>query len=109
MSKRITGRRATDNPRVLRPTGEWREQKGGVYRCMVYLTPVGDEAFTVVAGNLPGVASHGKTIQEALARINEALQGAIANYKQQGRDIPWAKEPPQPERGSLVRCVIVRT
>lgn len=101
-----TGRRATD-PRILRPEGEWKEHKGGVYRCLVYLAEEDEGGFSVVAAQLPGVASQGDTEQEALANIVEAFEGAIAVYKGQGGNIPWLKTPEEPERGAVPRWVIV--
>jgi len=102
-----TGRRKTDNPRINRPEGEWQEYKGGVYRCLVYLTEEDEGGFSVVAAQLPGVASQGDSEQEALANIVEAFQGAIEVYKEQGAGIPWLKTPEEPERGAVQRWVIV--
>ena len=107
MSEVKTGRRETDNPRIIRPKGEWRQHKGDMYRCMVYLTPEDEGGFSVVAAQLPGVASQGSTEQEALANIVEAFEGAIAVYKEMGQGIPWTKTPLEPERGAVLRWVIV--
>jgi predicted RNase H-like HicB family nuclease len=107
MSEVKTGRRATDNPRVLRPEGQWRQHKGDMYRCMVYLTPEDEGAFSVVAAHLPGVASQGNSEEEALANIIEAFEGAFSVYKEQGVRIPWTKTPLEPERGAVPRWVIV--
>ena len=106
MSEVKTGRRSTDNPSILRPDGQWQKVTGGVYRCMVYLVPE-EEGFSVVAANLPGVASQGDTEPEALANVIEAFQGAIAVYKQQGVNIPWTKTPLEPQHGAVRRWVIV--
>ena len=108
MSEARSGRRSTDNATVLRPKGEWRQYKGGVYRYMVYLIPEEKGGFSAVAARLPAVASQGSTEQETLANIVEAFKGAIAHYRQQGVDIPWTKTPIEPECGAVTRWVIVR-
>ncbi len=107
MSKGRTGWRASNNPTILRPKGEWRKHNGGVYRYMVYLTPKEEGGFSAAAARLPGVASQGGTEQEALANIVEAFKGALARYKEQGVDVPWMKTPLEPDRGAVARWVIV--
>lgn len=108
MSKARAGRRSTDNPVILRPKGEWRQYKGGVYRYMVYLTAHEKGDFSAVAARLPSVTSQGSTEQEALANIVEAFKGTISRYKEQGVEVPWMKAPAEPERGAMTRLVIVR-
>lgn len=109
MSEARAGRRSTDNPTVLRPKGEWRQFKGGVYRYMVYLTPEQEGGFSAVAARLPSVTSQGSTEQETLANIVEAFKRVIARYKEQGVAIPWTKTPIEPEREAVSRWVIVHT
>jgi predicted RNase H-like HicB family nuclease len=108
MSEVKTGRRSSDNPTIIRPKGKWQEYGGGVYRCMVYLTAEDEGLFSAVAAQLPGVASQGRTEQEALDNIVEPFEAAIAPYKEQGTAIPWSKTPVEPGRGALTRWVIVR-
>lgn len=107
MSEVTTGRRHTDNPRLLRPEGEWHKYEGGVYRCMVYVAPEETGVFSVIAAYLPGVASQGDSEREALANITEALTGAIRIYKELGQEVPWTKTPVDHERGALERWVVV--
>ena len=108
MREARAGRRSTDNPTVLRPKGEWRQFKGGVYRYMVYLAAEQEGGFSAVAARLPSVTSQGSTEQEALANIVEGFKRAIAHYKEQGAPIPWTKAPIEPASGAVTRCVIVR-
>ena len=79
-------------------TGDWRLYKGGVYRCMVYLTAEDKGNFSVVAATLPGVASQGDTQEEALANISEALQAAVGVYKEDEAAVPSS---PTPIEGGL--------
>lgn len=108
MSEVRTGRRSTDNPRLLRPRGHWQQYKGGVYRCMVFLTAKEAGSFSVVAAHLPGVAGRGSSEREALANVVEAFASAIRLYRDRGVGVPWMKTPVDHERGALERWVIVR-
>jgi predicted RNase H-like HicB family nuclease len=92
---------------VLRLTGDWQQHKGGVYRCIVYLTLEAEGGFSVESANLPGVASQGETEEEALANIKEAFEGCFESYKAHGEAIPWLTPPREPEPGALQRVVIV--
>ena len=93
--------RGSGNPIPIRPKGEWRQCKG-VFSYMVYLTPLKEGGFSVVAARLPSVTSQGSTEKEALANIVEALKQAIAYYKEQGVDIPRTKIPVEPDFGALM-------
>jgi predicted RNase H-like HicB family nuclease len=102
-----TGRRASDNPVVLRPPAQWLEHEGGVYRCMAYLIPQQAGGFSAEAATLPGVVCQGNTEQEALAIMSESIRSAILSYRGLGKKIPWLSSPPEPKPGSKIRWVIV--
>ena len=72
-----------------------QSSNGGVYRCMVYITPEEEGGFSAVAANLPGAASQGDTEEEALANITEALHGVLESYQEMGEKIPWLTTPRQ--------------
>jgi predicted RNase H-like HicB family nuclease len=76
-------------------------------KCLVYLIPEVEGGFSVVAADLPGVASQGETEEEALLNIREAFGSAIRCYRQDGKSIPWLDTPEEPEPGSITRSVIV--
>ena len=76
-------------------------------KCLVYLIPEDEGGFSVLAADLPGVASQGETEEEALSNIREAFASAIRCYKQDGRIVPWLDTPEEPEPGSITRSVIV--
>jgi predicted RNase H-like HicB family nuclease len=86
--------------------GEWHQPQGKVYRCQVYLVPEREGGFSVIASNLPGVASQGDTEEEALRNVVEAFEGVFAVYKESGKDIPWTATR-EPEPGATTRWVIV--
>lgn len=65
------------------------------YECRVVIMPEEDEdGFSVIATDLPGVASQGETEEEAIENIKEAFIGAISIYLEAG-DIPWADNTPE--------------
>ncbi len=86
----------------------WEEFSGGLYRCQVYLYPEDDGRFSAIAASLPGVASQGRTEADALANVTEALEGAIADYKESGQSIPWADPVAPPEENAITRWVFAR-
>lgn len=49
--------------------------------------------YTVVVPLLPGCVSQGKTIEECLERIKEAIEGYIECLKEDGKNVPKEEEP----------------
>lgn len=47
-----------------------------------------DDYFIIRVNELPGVCSHGKTPNDALKSVREAMQGALELYLEQGDEIP---------------------
>lgn len=47
-----------------------------------------DGVFVGECPNLPGCISQGKTREEALANIRDAIQGHLASYEKHGEPIP---------------------
>jgi predicted RNase H-like HicB family nuclease len=52
------------------------------------LEPEEEGGFTITAPSLPGCISYGKTIDEALEMIKDAMEGWIEVAKEEGLDIP---------------------
>jgi len=48
-----------------------------------------EDQYSIVALNLPGCASCGETVDEAIRNIKEAASGLIESYKEAGQDVPW--------------------
>ena len=46
------------------------------------------DEYAALVPSLPGCTSQGKTREEALANVQEAIQGHIETLRQLGRDIP---------------------
>lgn len=107
MSEVITGRRPGEICAAVKRLPEWREPETTTYRCPVHLLPEDDGGYSVYAATLPGIASQGRTIAEALDNIVEAIGGAIASYRQYGEKIPWLETPRELESRELVRWVEV--
>ncbi|MBO0662045.1 type II toxin-antitoxin system HicB family antitoxin [Jiella sp. MQZ9-1] len=53
----------------------------------ITLQPEPEVGFTVLVPALPEVVTSGATIDEAMAHAREAIEGVLALYKEQGRDI----------------------
>lgn len=49
--------------------------------------------YTVVVPALPGCISQGRTIEECLERIKEAIEGYIECLKDEGKRVPVEEEP----------------
>jgi predicted RNase H-like HicB family nuclease len=60
------------------------------YICHVWLCPEDEGGFSVFALRLPGVASQGQTVEEALANIADAVKVSIEQYLEQFGSIPWS-------------------
>ena len=52
-----------------------------------------ENGYSALARDLPGVASQGDTIEEAIENIREACIGAIEVYKEKRLPIPWGSWP----------------
>lgn len=52
------------------------------------LEPEDEGGFTITVPSLPGCISYGKTIDEALEMIKDAMKGWIQIAKEEGLDIP---------------------
>ena len=62
-----------------------------VFQLRVVLIPE-ENGYSALARDLPGVASQGDTIEEAMENIREACIGAIEVYKNDGVPIPWTPD-----------------
>lgn len=52
------------------------------------LEPEEEGGFTITVPSLPGCVSYGKTIDEALEMIKDAMKGWVQVAKEEGLDIP---------------------
>jgi predicted RNase H-like HicB family nuclease len=78
---------------VIVPPDDWKPQK--VYRCHICLIPEEDGTFSVVVLNLPGAGSCGRTKEEAIENVREAVLGVIESYSAHGEEIPWKNAEPE--------------
>ncbi len=77
------------------------------YQFEVILRTEPEGGFSVQAAALPGAISEGDTVDEALDNICDALQGLLEHYREEGKDLERVGVPLEPEKGDLVRWVIV--
>jgi predicted RNase H-like HicB family nuclease len=82
--------------------GDWLKARS-LYRCEVHLLPERGGGFSALAVTLPGCASQGETVPEALENVREALAGVIWSYLEDGSEIPWLPQAPELPAGAL-RC-----
>lgn len=61
--------------------------------CHVYLLAEEDGEFSILAARLPGLASQGRTENDAIANFAEAFCGVSAAYADRGESIPWLEQP----------------
>ncbi len=70
------------------------------FSCKVFVLEE-DSEYSVFAADLPGVVSQGDTINDALENIREALEGALAEYLDDGGTVPWSAESMEKPRGAI--------
>ena len=92
--------------KVLDSTG-WKPFGDNVYECRVLLCPEAEGGYSAHALRLPGVATQGDTIDEALEYIKEAFRGAISVYREAKQQIPWEAITIDRSAGSLERWILV--
>ncbi len=78
-----------------------------VYQLRVVLVPDEEDGYSALARDLPGVASQGDTIEEAMENIREACIGAIEVYKENGVPIPWTPDHVGVPQETLQRWILV--
>lgn len=79
-----------------------------VYNCLALVTPRNAEGLvTARAANLAGVTAEGKSEREALAGLVAAFKGAVSAHRENGRPIPWAEPPEEPQPGDQQRFIAV--
>jgi predicted RNase H-like HicB family nuclease len=65
--------------------------EGVTFHCMKFritVEPDEDGVFVAECPALPGCVSQGKTRDEAMANIRDAIQGYLASLKQHGEPVP---------------------
>ena len=92
--------------RVLEATA-WEPFGDNVFECRVLLCPEPEGGYSAYALRLPGVASQGDCIAEALENIKEAFRGAISVYQDDNQEIPWEQITIDRPAGSLERWILV--
>lgn len=76
---------------------ELSDQDRNAYVCHALLREESDGGFSAFAGNLPGAASQGETIEEALDNLREAFRETVKSYLADSIEIPWANRGHEPE------------
>lgn len=84
---------ASENPIISASDGDsctatYSSRRG--FQCHVAVYDEGDGSFSAFALDLPGAVSYGGSVEEALAKMREALEGVLSSYLADG-GIRWAK------------------
>lgn len=83
------------------------DQQIGKYQLRVILLREREGGYSAIARDLPGVASQGDTIEDAIKNIREAFQGAYECYREQGDTLPWKPDHMVPPADSEERWILV--
>lgn len=73
-------------------TETWNVPEEKTYNCRVVIVPEPGGGYSVFMPRLPGCASQGDTVEDAVANITEAFQGVAACYLANGGTIPWTSD-----------------
>jgi antitoxin HicB len=87
---------------------EWSKFGNRTFQCRVLICPEEDGGYSAHAIRLPGVVSQGETVDEAIANVRDACQGAIQAYLEAGNSVPWVQDDSLDRpKGSLERWILV--
>ncbi|NLE37864.1 MAG: hypothetical protein GX621_07555 [Pirellulaceae bacterium] len=77
------------------------------YECRIYLLREDDGRYSAWLADLPGIASHGSTLNRAVENIKEAFIGALSVYQTRGSEVPWLARPEEKPTDALERWILV--
>jgi predicted RNase H-like HicB family nuclease len=73
-------------------TARGTDEEGEMFRFAVVLEPDEDGYLVVSCPSLPGCHSQGRTREEAIANIREAIRGYVASMREHGEPLPPSAE-----------------
>lgn len=73
--------------------GDWEKKDPGHRFRLFAVVEEEDGLFISSTPSLPGAASQGRSLEEALDRLREAAAGCILSYRDAGQEIPWEHDP----------------
>lgn len=66
------------------------------------------KAGTLRSFPLPGLATQGETIEEAIENVKDAFRAVAAEYAESGSEIPWRKETDRAKpHGTIEKWILV--
>ena len=72
---------------VVVPSAGWTGRDGE--QIHMRLLQEEDGGYSVIALNLPGAASSGDTVKEAVANLRDAVRELLASYADLNKPVPW--------------------
>jgi predicted RNase H-like HicB family nuclease len=88
-------------------TVTWTQGLDRAFECRVLICPEDVGGYSAYALRLPGVASQGESIDEALENICDAFVEAIRVYCETGAQIPWQEVDIERTKGCFERWMLV--
>lgn len=92
---------------VAASAATWQKHGDNARVCRAVFCPEPEGGFSVYATRLPGVASQGDTLQEAIDNIRDAFFTAIEVYLTEHASIPWEDAEVNRPAGSFERWILV--
>jgi antitoxin HicB len=86
------------------------EQTKHVYECRVWFCPGAEDegGYSAIVPSLPGLATQGETIEEAIENVKDAFRAVAAEYAESGTEIPWQKETNRTKpHGTIEKWILV--
>lgn len=77
------------------------------FECRALFYPEGDGGYSAHALRLPGVATQGDTLQEAVENLRDAFREAMLAYREQEMQIPWEEIEIDRPKDSVEQWILV--
>ena len=77
-----------------------------LYSIRLYLEPNPDGVYSVTSPDVPGLVTEGRTPEEILSNVQEALAALKEAWREMGVDIPAALRPSLADRPQTVEMLV---
>lgn len=85
---------------------EW-ERNNNTYRCHIRLIPE-CPGYSAIVVNLPGCASQGCTVDDAIANVREAIDAVLHAYRDNDMEVPWKESTDEVPYGCIDKFITVK-
>jgi len=77
-----------------------------LYTIRLYLEPNPNGVYTVTSPDVPGLVTEGRTPNEILANVQEALEALMDAWRELGMEVPPALRPVLADRPQTVEALV---